>query len=42
MARKFPLLDYVDSCDIVDDGTSEADWAPYAEGFVHATFATSS
>ena len=42
LARKFPLLDYVDSCDIVDDGTSEADWAPYAEGFVHATFATSS
>jgi len=26
----------------VDDGTSEGDWAPYPEGFVHATFATSS
>ena len=42
LARKFPLLDYVDSCDVVDDGTSQEDWAPYPEGFVHATFATSS
>ena len=28
--------------DVVDDGTAEGDWAPYPEGFVHATFATSS
>ena len=37
-AQRFPLLDHVTSCAVVDDATTPADWAPYPDGFLHPTF----
>ena len=34
----FPLLDFVESCEVVEDETLPADWAPYPTDFRHATF----
>ena len=35
---RYPDLDYVTSCAVVDDETTPADLEPYDTDFVHATF----
>ena len=37
-AKRFPLLDHITSCALVDDETSPADWQPYPAGFLHPNF----
>ena len=37
-AEKFPLLDHITSCAVLEDATDVSDWEPYADGFMHPTF----
>lgn len=41
LEAQFSLLDFVEACDVVDDGTAAGDWAPYDSDFVHTTFRAS-
>ena len=35
---RFPLLDHISSCAVVDDATTASDWRPYPGNYRHATF----